>query len=601
MASAGRVHFLLLRGDDTPPPMLISALAQVGEVEILDAAEAADRLARGPTPVHPIVIPPEAWRRLPGLARASSDLERALDAVGRSIARLGPEGELEWGSTSYRALAESVRRRIEEEARKLLGPLRESVPAPETSLPPVRRIIGGEEPQRLFEAAFVPMLGPRSPGDETAARVVAVIALLRDISSEIESERRLDAIDRAGRELLRLDPDEIRRLEAPERLRILQERIARAAHDLLHFDHFTIRLIEPATGRLEPVIAVGVPQDVLDVELYSHREGSGISGYVAATGRSVNCRNTAADERYIRGLEKPGSSITVPLLINDRVIGVLNVESDRRSAFSDDDLRFTEIFARYIALSLHILDLLVIERSATNERVSGRVEGEIGEPLDDLERQAAWLRDHADAGGAAANHVDRILRDIHAIRRRMQSVARGPRSLLGADLDLQEIKSDPQIADRSILVVDDEELIRAQIADVLTRRGGQVTIADSGGQAIALLRGEERVNGERARFDLVISDIRLPDRNGYEVFAAARAAKADMPVILMTGFGYDPHHSVMRASQEGLQAVLFKPFHVARLVEVVRQVLAGCPSAAGAERPRRPKKRASGGASTPEA
>jgi DNA-binding NtrC family response regulator len=48
---------------------------------------------------------------------------------------------------------------------------------------------------------------------------------------------------------------------------------------------------------------------------------------------------------------------------------------------------------------------------------------------------------------------------------------------------------------------------------------------------------------------------------------------AKTPVILMTGFGYDPHHSIVRASQEGLQAVLFKPFEVERLLDEVRKAL----------------------------
>ena len=75
------------------------------------------------------------------------------------------------------------------------------------------------------------------------------------------------------------------------------------------------------------------------------------------------------------------------------------------------------------------------------------------------------------------------------------------------------------------------------------------------------------------RFDLVISDIKMPDRNGYEVFAVARRLDADLPVILMTGFGYDPNHSIVRASQEGLQSVLFKPIQVERLIDEVKTAL----------------------------
>jgi DNA-binding NtrC family response regulator len=41
----------------------------------------------------------------------------------------------------------------------------------------------------------------------------------------------------------------------------------------------------------------------------------------------------------------------------------------------------------------------------------------------------------------------------------------------------------------------------------------------------------------------------------------------------MTGFGYDPHHSIVRASQEGLQSFLFKPFKAVQLVEEAKRAL----------------------------
>ena len=44
----------------------------------------------------------------------------------------------------------------------------------------------------------------------------------------------------------------------------------------------------------------------------------------------------------------------------------------------------------------------------------------------------------------------------------------------------------------------------------------------------------------------------MPDKTGYDVFAAARKKSQTLPVILMTGFGYDPNHCIVRASQEGL-------------------------------------------------
>ena len=44
-------------------------------------------------------------------------------------------------------------------------------------------------------------------------------------------------------------------------------------------------------------------------------------------------------------------------------------------------------------------------------------------------------------------------------------------------------------------------------------------------------------------------------------------------MILMTGFGYDPSHSIVRASQEGVSAVLFKPFRTGQLLEAIKSAL----------------------------
>jgi DNA-binding NtrC family response regulator len=65
----------------------------------------------------------------------------------------------------------------------------------------------------------------------------------------------------------------------------------------------------------------------------------------------------------------------------------------------------------------------------------------------------------------------------------------------------------------------------------------------------------------------------MPDANGYEVFRATKDASASTPMMLMTAFGYDPHHSIVRSSQEGLHCFLFKPFQVSQLLDEARKAL----------------------------
>jgi DNA-binding NtrC family response regulator len=61
--------------------------------------------------------------------------------------------------------------------------------------------------------------------------------------------------------------------------------------------------------------------------------------------------------------------------------------------------------------------------------------------------------------------------------------------------------------------------------------------------------------------------------SGYDCFCQVRGSQPDLPVILMTGFGYDPGHSIVKARQQGLKAVLYKPFRVDQLLDEVEKAV----------------------------
>ena len=89
--------------------------------------------------------------------------------------------------------------------------------------------------------------------------------------------------------------------------------------------------------------------------------------------------------------------------------------------------------------------------------------------------------------------------------------------------------------------------------------------ARDGHEAVALMR--------QTPYSAALVDIRLPDLDGYQIFHRLHEIQPETPVILMTGFGYDPTHSIVKARQEGLQTVLYKPFRSDRLMEAVEQAL----------------------------
>jgi len=557
---------LILRGPDAGASAVEEALRGGLPIQRVEPEQAREALAEDN--VAAVLADKDAF--LP-LAQEFADIQAQtlLSAIGEGLCVSNDQGVVLWANEQFTQFDERTRDSISRCCREAATYFEQTRNRPRLAAPRSRKFhitSAGEE--RHYEALVSPLGDPALSDDG-----VRLVAVVWDVTATSRIQQKVDAVDRAGAELVRLEVEHVKTLNSAERLAILEDKIIKYAHDLLHFDHFTIHLLDEETGRLELIMSRGVPREIADIDLYASREGSGTTGYVAATGRSYLCYDTSKDPRYIEGLEQAGSSLAVPLLLSDKVIGVFNAESRETGAFTEDDRQFAEIYARYIALSLHILDLLVVERYTTGETVSGVVEGELNEPLADLTREAEWLRSLAERDPEAALHAEQILQDVDSIRSRMKSVTKGPRSILGADQALRSAEPDPALVGRRILVADDEPEIRNTIRDVLQRRGASVFLCETGGEAVDLLERAAAGDPDAPRVDLVISDIRMPDRNGYEVFSIARRWRDDLPVILMTGFGYDPHHSIVRASQEGLQCVLFKPFQARQLLEEVRRAL----------------------------
>ena len=72
-------------------------------------------------------------------------------------------------------------------------------------------------------------------------------------------------------------------------------------------------------------------------------------------------------------------------------------------------------------------------------------------------------------------------------------------------------------------------------------------------------------------YDVIIADIRLPDISGHQLLLRLQELLDPVPLVLMTGFGYDPGHSIVKARQAGVDLVLFKPFRVDQLLDTVEK------------------------------
>ena len=508
-------------------------------------------------------------------ALASQQSGLILDTIGEGICITDEAGQMLWCNRRIRNWPQEVKTRVQQVCHEAWGIFT-------TQMTPVGNIGGafvgavvgakgntaGMGRSRKFsfsinDSQYYEMFC--SPVLDGQGQMTQVVAICWDSTGGRRLQQKIDAIDQAGRELVRLEGEAIAKLNVGERLKLLEEKVIRFCRLLMHFDHFAIRLLDRKTNMLEMVISVGMPSDAIEVELFAQPEGNGISGYVASTGRSYICSDVAKDPRYVAGLNHAKSSLTVPLMLNDKVIGIFNIESQQTAAFTEDDRQFAEIFGRYVAVAINILNLLVVERHTTSGQLASDVASEVAGPLNDIESEATLLVDDYIGNEDMRGRLKSIVENVGKIRQSLREVAEGPKTILGG-AGAKEV--DPLLAEKRVLVADDEPNIRQTIADLLTRWGCRVNVAKDGEEACALIASE-------APYDLVISDIKMPQKNGYEIFDAAQKLGHKAPVILMTGFGYDPNHSIVRAQPEGLAAVLFKPFKVEQLLGEVRKAVGG--------------------------
>jgi len=115
-----------------------------------------------------------------------------------------------------------------------------------------------------------------------------------------------------------------------------------------------------------------------------------------------------------------------------------------------------------------------------------------------------------------------------------------------------------------VLVVDDDACICDSLRDLLAAERCCVEIASSGVFALEWLR--------RQQFDVVLTDVVMPDMDGYELYQAVKRQTPTLPVVLMTAFNYDKDHIIKRSCLEGLQGVIFKkPVNPAMLKKILLQ------------------------------
>ncbi len=200
----------------------------------------------------------------------------------------------------------------------------------------------------------VPMLARGKLGERTRVKAYgeqdrSMLSLIASrVASSIENARLYRRVDRQNRTLRTL-AHLSREFSAILDLDELLNKIASATRALISYDAFSMFLVDNDRSVLRSRFCVRYDQRV---KIDSIPLGKGITGAAVESREPIRVLDTGADPRYIASHPGIRSELAVPLVVQDRVVGVLDVESERIAFFTEDHQRTLSLLAQQIASSV---------------------------------------------------------------------------------------------------------------------------------------------------------------------------------------------------------------------------------------------------------
>lgn len=146
----------------------------------------------------------------------------------------------------------------------------------------------------------------------------------------------------------------------------LLERVLEITEHTFGFDSCAVLFCDEPTGELYIRAARGYAPEAIKC-FRTTVGGAGITGHVAATRQPLFVPDIARDGRYVSGVAGARCEIAIPLVIEDRLLGVLDVESRHEHCFTDRDFEVLAVFASQTALALHNAQVLEAERKRASQ------------------------------------------------------------------------------------------------------------------------------------------------------------------------------------------------------------------------------------------
>ncbi|QDT33279.1 hybrid sensor histidine kinase/response regulator [Thalassoglobus polymorphus] len=549
---------LVLGGDDSSSTFVLDELKERCRlVEVSSLADFIERINSEQPPDYYLLKSP-----VEGLMQINDSLS-LLSQIPDAILQIDQNERVMWANRSAEKL---LNLKLDGDTPKLFD-LWEGAQIVGPDFSPVNSVLSnGKQAKttvKIDDKTYFEFLASPLPGSSPDGSKL-LLAILRDTSDEVLQQQKLDAVHQAGTDLGDLEREELLELTEYERIELLKSKLIHYTQELLEFDTVEVRVIDQNTQELTPLINFGMDPTAAARELRAQPHGNGVTGFVAATGRSYLCEDTSNDPLYIEGVVGAKSSLTVPLVRRDLVLGTFNVESPNVGAFSTNDLKFVELFCREVATALNYLDLLSVEQMHSVEKNTQKVLCEVAAPVDDILNDTSWIYERFRGEDSELCHrIKHILKRTQDIRDLIRQTGKptGP-NFAGAFL---KSRSHPLLADKRVLVVDTDPEIRKSAHIILEQNEMTVDAVRSADEALRMVR--------TFTYHAVIADKRPPDMKGSDLFRSIREIHEHLPIMLMTGFDYDGEHTLIKCREMGMKETIYKPFIIDKFLKAIENAV----------------------------
>ena len=265
------------------------------------------------------------------------------------------------------------------------------------------------------------------------------------------------------------------------------------------------------------------------------------------------------------------SMIAVPIFSEEKLWGILTAFSQEKFRFKEEDGKIISLFGGQIGqLSEHFsqyirdnLDEILVPILGSIEVLNFRYRDRdaigVSEILNAQNRLKKRILSYV--AGLEQGSLEQITTEEKTKEEEIK-LPSGDELSIEEVITIQGEEKKPPKAKR-VLVIDDQPIVTDLLVSVLERMNYKSEVASCGRDGVEMF--------ERDRYDLVITDLGMPDISGWEVSKTIKQKNPDVPVIVITGWGIDPDPDKMKDSK--VDFIINKPFQIDQLEKIIKDLL----------------------------